>query len=52
MDMVNHSAGSITSYQMFDAVVRGMFTHPNEVEFINTNTSTISGVLCISDTLL
>ena len=30
------------------AVVRGMVTPPDEIEFTNT----ISGVLCISDTLL
>ena len=33
---------------MVDAVVRGMVTPPDEIEFTNT----ISGVLCISDTLL
>ena len=33
---------------MFDAVIRGMFTPPDEIEFTNT----ISGVLCILDTLL
>ena len=52
MDIVNHSAGLITSYHILDAVVRGMFTPPNEVAFTNTNTNTISGVLCISDILL
>ena len=52
MDIVNHSAGLITSYHMFDAVVRGMITPSNEVVFTNANTNTISGVLCISDTLL
>ena len=48
MDIVNHSVGMITSYHMLDAVIRGMFTSPDEVAFTNT----ISGVLCISDTLL
>ena len=48
MDIVNHSAGLITSYHMLDAVVRGMVKPPDEVAFTNTNT--ISGVLCISDT--
>ena len=33
---------------MVDAVVRGMVTPPDEIEFTNT----ISGVLCISDILL
>ena len=33
MDTVNNSAGLITSYHMLDAVVRGMFTPPAEVEF-------------------
>ena len=37
---------------MLDAVVSGMITPPNEVAFTNTNTNTISGVMCISDTLL
>ena len=46
MDIVNHSARLITSYQLLDAVVRGMFTPPDEVAFTNTNTNTISGVLC------
>ena len=31
MNIVNHSAGLITSYHMLDAVVRGMFTLPDEV---------------------
>ena len=30
--------------------VRMLFTPPSEVAFTNTNTNTISGVLCISDT--
>ena len=47
MDIVNHSTGLITSYHTLDAVVTGMITLPND-----TNTNTISGVLCISDTLL
>ena len=50
MDIVKHSAGLITSYHMVDAVVRGKFTPPAEVAYTNTNTNTISGVLCISDT--
>ena len=33
---------------MLDAVVKGMVTPPDEIELTNT----ISGVLCISDTLL
>ena len=49
MDIVNHSAGQITSYHMLDVVVRGMLTPPTEVSFTDTNT--ISSVLCISDTL-
>ena len=52
MGIVNHSAGLITSYHMIDAVDRGMFTPPDELAFTNTNTNTISGVLCISNTLL
>ena len=50
MDIVNHSAGLITSYHMLDAVARNMFTPPAEVAFTNTNTNTISSVLCIPDT--
>ena len=46
MDIVNHTAGLI--YVIPYAVVRGMVTPPDEIEFTNT----ISGVLCISDTLL
>ena len=49
MDIVNNSAVLITSYHMLDAVVRGMFTPSTEVTFTNTNTNTISGVLCILD---
>ena len=45
-------SGLITSYHMLDAMVRGMFTSPTEVAFTNTNINTISGVLCISDTLV
>ena len=52
MDIVNHSAGLITSYYMLDAVGRWMFTPPDEVAFTNMNTNTISGVLSISDTLV
>ena len=52
MDIVNHYAGLITSYHMLDGVLRGMFTPPDKVAFTNTNTNTISGVLCISDTLV
>ena len=52
MDIVNHSAWLVTQYDMLDAVVRGMFTPPDEIVFTNMNTNTISGVLCISDTLL
>ena len=48
MDSVIHFAGLITSYNMLDAVVRGMVTPPAEVALTNTNT--IGGVLCISDT--
>ena len=48
MDIVTNSAGLITSYHMLDAVVRGMFTPPAEVTLTNTNTNTISGVLCIA----
>ena len=40
------------SYHMFDAVVRRMITPPDVVAFTNTNTNTISSVLCISETLL
>ena len=50
MDIVNNSAGLITSYHMIDAVGRGMFTHPAELAFTNANT--ISGVLCIAVTSL
>ena len=50
MDIVNHSAGFITSYHMLDTVVGGKFTPPAEGAFINTKTNIISGVLCISDT--
>ena len=50
MDIVNHSAGLITSYHLFDAVVRGKITPPDEAVFTNKNTNTISGVLCFSDT--
>ena len=28
MDIVNHSAGLVTSYHMLDTVVRGMFNLP------------------------
>ena len=56
MDIVNHSERLITSYHMLDAVVREMFTPPDEVAFTNTNTNTntntISSVMCISDTLV
>ena len=45
MDIVNHSAGLITSFHMLDAVVRVI---SDEDAFINI----ISGVLCIADTLL
>ena len=48
MDVVNHSAGLIASYHMLDAVVEGCLHLPNEV----ASTNTISGILCISDTLL
>ena len=50
--IINHSAGLITSYHMLDAVVMRMFTPPAEVAFTNTNTNTISGVLCIADTFV
>ena len=33
MDIVNHSAGLITSYHMLDAVARGMFTPWDEISF-------------------
>ena len=52
MDIVNHSLGLITSYHMLDVMVRGIFTPPDEVAFTNSNTNTISGLLCISDTLV
>ena len=42
MDIVNHSAGLITSYHMFDAMFREIFTPPAEVEFTNMN----QGVKC------
>ena len=48
MDIVNHSAGVIMSYHMFDAVIRGMFAPPDKVAYTNT----IKDILCISDTLL
>ena len=47
-DIVNHSAGLIMSYHMFDAVIRGMVAPPDKVAYTNT----INDVLCISDTLL
>ena len=50
-DIVNHSAGLITSYHMRDAVRRRMFIFSTEVEFTNMNTITICDVLCISATL-
>ena len=40
MDIVNHSAVLITSYHILDAVVRRLFTPPDEVSFTNTNTQT------------
>ena len=52
MDIINQSACLITSYHMLDAVVRGLITPPDEVVSTNANTNTISGVLCVSDTLL
>ena len=52
IDIINHSAGLITSLHMLDAVVRGMFTPCNEIAFRNTNTNTISCVLCIADTFV
>ena len=52
MDILNHSAWLMTSYHMLDVVVRGMFTPWDEISFTSTNTNTISGVMCISDTLL
>ena len=48
MDIVNHSAGLIMSYHMFDAVIRGMVAPPDTVAYTNT----INDVLCITDTLL
>ena len=51
-DIINHSAGWITSFHMIDAVVRGMFTPCNEIAFTNTNTNTISCVLCIANTFV
>ena len=51
MDIVHNSAGLIISYHMLDAVVRGMITPPDKVVFTNTNTNTITGVMCVSDTL-
>ena len=44
MDIVNHSAGLITSHHIIDVVVRGMCTPPDEVVFTNTNNNTFSGV--------
>ena len=44
MDFINHSAVLITSFDMLEAVVRGMFTPCNEISFTNTNTNTISCV--------
>ena len=41
MGVVNHSAGSIVSYHMLVCLHL-----PNEVAFTNTNTNTISGILC------
>ena len=52
MDIINHSAGLIMTYHMFDAVVRGMVAPPDKAAFSNTNINTISDALCISDTLL
>ena len=52
IDIINHSAGFITSFHVLDAVVRGMFTPCNEIAFTNTNTNTISCVLCIADTFV
>ena len=37
MDIVNHSAGLIMSYHMFDAVIRGMVAPPDKVAYTNTN---------------
>ena len=34
MDIVNHSAGLITSYHMFDVVVRGMITPPDRLHLL------------------
>ena len=48
MEIVNHSAGLIMSYHMFDAVIRGMVALHDKVAYTNT----INDVLCISDTLL
>ena len=48
MDIVNHSAGLIMSYHMFDAVIIVMVAPPDKVAYTNT----INDVLCISDTLL
>ena len=52
MDIINHSAGLITSFHMLDAVARVMFTPYNEITFTNTNTNTISRVLCIAYTFV
>ena len=52
MVIINHSARLIASYHMLDAVVRGMFTPCDEIAFTNTNTQTISGVLCTADTFV
>ena len=49
MEIINHSAGLVTSYHMLDAVVRGMFT-PCDEHLAFTNT--ISCVLCIVDTFV
>ena len=46
MDIINHSAGLITSFHMLDAVVRGMFTPCNAI-FSPTRTSTQLAVYCV-----
>ena len=47
MDIVNHSAGLVMSYHMFDAVIRGMVAPPDKIAYTNT----INNIQCISDTL-
>ena len=52
MDIINYSAGLITSFHMLDAVTGVMFTPYNEIAFTNTNTNTFRCVMCIADTFV